>query len=84
MLHFYFVYIFVDFCLQSFHSVFKSILYLNNRKVADAVRRSFPIVNPLFYLSSFLFPFAETPLLLLAAGVFLLYKEIPNRMVGDF
>ena len=42
--------------------MFKSKIYPNNRKVAEAVNRCLSnSVDPLFYLSSFQNPFADTP-----------------------
>ena len=45
---------FVEFCFQFRYWMFKTVEYLNNRKVAEAVSRFLsPPVDPLFYLSSF-------------------------------
>jgi len=42
--------------------MFKTKRYLNNRKVAEAVSRFLSnSVDPLFYLSSFQYPFAGNP-----------------------
>ena len=52
----------VFFYLRFLYSMFKTKKYLNNRKVAEAVNRFLSnSVDPLFYLSSFQNPFAETP-----------------------
>ena len=67
---FFAVHIFVEFCFQIRYWLFKSDRYLINRKVAEAVSRSFPYVDPLFYLSSFQTP-SEKPPTVLPPGVFL-------------
>ena len=61
---------FVEFCFQFRYRLFKTVRYFINRKVAEAVSRSFPYVDPLFYLSSFQTP-SEKPPTVLPPGVFL-------------